>query len=468
MTVRDFVRLVQRRWLTIGLGTLLGVAVAVAMVLTTPRTYTADAQLFVGVGSSDNASQLAQGNAFAQARVQSYKNLVTNPDVLQPVIDDLGLHETTDDLAASISADAPLNRVLINVHASDRSPQQAARILNAVAERFVDYVLGLEGQDSGVRLTISSRASVPHVPSSPRTKLDLVIGLIVGLIAGLALALLRNALDTKIRDRTNLADIGATMLAAIPLDKAADRVPIAFRGDPHGARAEAFRRLRTNLEYVDVDNPPHVIAVTSAVPGEGKTTTALNVAASLAEAGQKVVLLEADLRRPTVAGRLGVLPDIGVTTALTRHASALSVVQTAGRGLFVLTSGEIPPNPSELLSTERAQRIIHELRSEFDYVVVDCPPVVPVADAAQLSKLVEATLLVVRAGQTTKGQYELALAALERVGTKPAGVILNGERATGSRQYYTYYQSYRPATDVSKVSESAGETEPATLEPAGR
>ena len=157
------------------------------------------------------------------------------------------------------------------------------------------------------------------------------------------------------------------MLGLVPFDKRTPRSPIAFRSDPHSARSEAYRQLRTNLQFVDVDNPPRIIAVTSAIPGEGKTTTAINLAAALAEAGARVCLVEADLRRPSIAKALGLVGDVGFTTVVIGKAPVETVLQNAGRNLAVLTSGPIPPNPSELLISQHARQVIAELARNVDF-----------------------------------------------------------------------------------------------------
>ncbi len=240
--------------------------------------------------------------------------------------------------------------------------------------------------------------------------------------------------------------LGVPVLAQVPLDKRTAQVPIAFRGDPHSVRAEAYRQLRMNLQFVNIDHAPRIIAVTSAIPGEGKTTTAMNLAAALAEAGHRVCLVEADLRRPTIARSLGLVGEVGFTTVLIGKADIDDALQNAGRNLAVLTSGPVPPNPSELLLSDHARTVILAAATRADYTIIDTAPLLPVADGAEIAAFAEATIVVHRAGKTTREQAQRSVAALAKVGEKPVGVVLNMvSRGTSGRDYqYDYYYTYRP------------------------
>jgi capsular exopolysaccharide synthesis family protein len=233
----------------------------------------------------------------------------------------------------------------------------------------------------------------------------------------------------------------------VPFDKRTTKVPVAFRGDPHSGRSEAYRQIRTNMQFVDVDNPPRVIAVTSAISNEGKSMTAINLAVALAETGARVCLVGADLRKPTLAESLGLVADVGLTTVLIGKAPIESVLQDAGRNLRVLTSGPVPPNPSELLISAHAREVIREIAAQFDFTIIDSAPLLPVTDGAEVAALADATLLVVRSGKTTRDQAARAIEALAKVGERPVGVVLNmvtRTRGGYDTEYGYYYSEYRP------------------------
>jgi capsular exopolysaccharide synthesis family protein len=427
----------------------MGVAVGLGLIASSEKTYLASAQVFVATSSPD-AAALAQGNTFAQARVQSYTSAATSPRVTQAVVNQLGLSMTSDELAGKITADAPPNKVLVNIHVLDGSPERAQLLANAVSAQFVSVVQNIEPTSSGaasspVKLTVLHPATLPTAPTSPRTRLDLAVGLLLGLAVGIGVAVLRETLDTRVHAAADLeAVIASPVLGVVPFDKKASDDPLAFRVDPHGPRAEAFRQLLTNLQFVDVDHPRRVIAVTSGVSGEGKSSTSINLAAGLADAGFKVCLVDADLRRPTIAKVLGLVADAGITSILVGKATLEDVLQDAGQNLAVLASGPVPPNPSELLGSDHTKSIVRDLASRFDFVILDSAPVLPVVDGVRTASLADATLLVVRADKATREQVRRSADAVSKVGATIAGVVLN-MASTKRKGYDAYYQAeYRP------------------------
>jgi capsular exopolysaccharide synthesis family protein len=462
LSLRDYLRVLRKRWRLIVAVLLVCVLAGSAYLLSSTKKYEATAQIFVSTaGAGDTtAADLAQGNTFTQSRVQSYTSVATSPTVTDFVVKQLGLSMSSDALAKEISADAPLNKVLINLHVTDRDPAQAARLANAVAAQFSKAVENLEQttstQPSPVKLTVTQPAQAPTAPASPKPELDIALAVFIGLVLGLGFAFLREMLDNTVKDPDELATHSALpVLGMIPWDKRAVASPISFRADMHGSRAEGFRQLRTNLQFVDIDNPPKVIAVSSALPQEGKSHTALNLAAALAEAGQRVCLIEADLRKPSLAEALGIVGDVGLTSVLIGHATIAQVVQTVGDNLEVLVAGAVPPNPSELLNSEAFRHTLRAARTRADTVVIDTAPLLPVADGAQIAALADATVLVVRAGKTTREQITRAIETLANVDVTPVGVILSMSQNHRGGGYY-YYQEYRPSRpQSSKESEKA-------------
>jgi capsular exopolysaccharide synthesis family protein len=453
----DYLAILRKRWLIVLVTTLLGVGVAVTLVRTSTKVYTASAQIFVAASSQDNTAALNNGNTFAQARVQSYTSVANSPAVTDAVVKQLGLAMTAGQLASKISADAPLNKVLLNIHVTDDSPVQAARLTNAVASQFVVYVQSIERLSAGsdaspVALTIIHPAQVPALPTSPKVKLDLVLGFVAGLALGLGLAVLRETLDTRVR---TAADIGqcvhAPILGVVPSDKRTTANPVAFRANDRSPRSEAIRQLRTNLQYINVDSPPKLIVVTSAVSGEGKSTVAVNLASALAEVDFRVCLLDADLRRPRVASYLDLVGGAGLTSILAGKASIVDVIQPVGLNLTVITSGPIPPNPAELLASAHFRSILRDLAAQNDYVVIDSAPLLPVADGSQVASAADVALLVVQAKRTNREQLRRASESLERVGASLGGVVFNMVSQRDSGNYYEYYASDRPTKRAART-----------------
>ncbi len=352
--------------------------------------------------------------------------------------------------------------MLVNLHVTDTNPRTAALLANDVATQFSAFVQQAALTDANgkpvVRLTVIHPAQIPGAPITPNKILNIGLGFVVGLLIGIGIVVLRDVLDNTVKSPRDYEDAGVPAMGVVPFDKRTASEPIAFRVDGTSARSEAYRQIRTNLQFVDVDNPPRIISVTSAMPAEGKSTTALNLAAALAEAGSRVCLIEADLRRPSLAKSLGLVGDVGFTTALIGKTPVEDVLQNAGQNLAVLTSGPIPPNPSELLITEHARAIIQRVASHVDFVVIDTPPLLPVTDGATVATLADATLIVARAGRTTHEQANRSIEALDKVGRHPVGVVMNMvTRGRGGYSYeYGYYYTDRERAKLGRTDVGVG------------
>lgn len=454
MDIRDYLRIARRNWILVVSVALVGLLTGAAASILTKPTYTAETQLFVAIQSSGSVQELQQGNTFSQARVQSYVRTVQTPVVLQPVIDSLGLPLTADELAKHVAATTDLNTVLINISVSDNSPAQAAAVAEAVANSLIKAVDTLEkpktGGSSPVSLSIIKPAVAPLNASGPNTKLNLILGFIIGFALGVGTAILRTALDNRIRGEADLRHItNAPLLGGISFDQDAARKPLLTQTAQQSPRAESFRQLRTNLQFANVSERAKTVLVTSSLPGEGKSTTATNLAIALAQAGQTVCLVDADLRRPMIGEYLGLERSVGLTTALVGTADALELLQPWGDDqLFVLTSGQIPPNPSELLGSDEMKRLIVGLEQSFDAVIIDAPPLLPVTDAAVLSQHVGGVMVVVGAQKIKYQDLQKSLNALSMVGSTVLGVVLNRLPVKGPDAYaYSYYNSDETAAN---------------------
>lgn len=462
LELSDYVRILRRHWLIVVAGALLGVIAGGAISLAIPRSYTATTQLFVAIQSTGTITELQQGNSFGQARVQSYIRTAKTPAVLQPAIDTLGLDVLPSELGERIDATADLNTVLISISASDDSPATSAAIAQAVGESLIQVVERLEsptnGQTSPVRLSVLTPAVAPVEPSAPNTKGNLAIGLLAGLALGLGVAILRSALDVKVRGEADVKKItSSAILGGIAFDEDATRKPLLTQTPSLSPRAESFRQLRTNLQFSHVSHSSKSVLVTSSLPGEGKSTTAINLAIALAQGGQTVALVDADLRRPMVGEYLGLERDAGLTTALVGTAPLEDLLRPWGEDqLFVLTSGQIPPNPSELLGSDAMNRIIMRLESDFDAVIIDAPPLLPVTDAAVLSQRVGGVVLVVGSQQVKTTDLEKSLAALNMVEAELLGIVLNLVPGKGPDAYDYYSYETKPASSKKRNAFGSG------------
>jgi receptor protein-tyrosine kinase len=259
---------------------------------------------------------------------------------------------------------------------------------------------------------------------------------------GIGLAFLRELLDRSVKTPEELeAAAGAPVVGAIPPFKAAKQ-PIPVATQPRTPAAEAFRKLRTNFAFLGVDRESLCCVITSPTAGDGKSTVAANLAIALARAGQRVALLDADLRKPSLHQLFGLPQRVGTTTILLDQVDVHDALQVTDPDFpAVLTSGQLPPNPSELLSSRRMNQLVSELRAAFDVVLIDCPPLLPVTDPMVVSRFADGILLVTRAGTTTRDQAQAATTACEKAGAAVFGAVLNATPVTEADQpaYYAYY-----------------------------
>lgn len=432
MTIAQYFRVLRRQWFVVILFVALSVGGAAAYTHQQIPVYSATTQLFVSVHSAEAAdiSQMSQGSSLIQQRVKTYADVVTSPKVLDVVRDRLGLLTSSQELARQVSVDSPLDTVLLNITVTDSSSTRAAAIANAIAGQFPTFVAELETRPGAVRspvtVTATRMATVPSGPISPRVPLNIAFGLVVGLGLGIGAAVLRDQLNTSI---SGIADVerltGAIPLGVVPYDSGTAKQPLVD-GDQGGARAEAFRTLRTNLQFADVDHPPRVIVFTSPLPSEGKSTSACNAALTLALGGARVVLVDGDLRKPAVGGYLGISSAAGLTSVLAGQHELRDVVVSYGRNtLAVLPSGPTPPNPSELLGSQQMADLLATLANHYDVVVIDAPPLLPVTDAAVLAALADGAVLVLRYGRSRLEDAQCAIQTLAVVNAKLLGTVLN-------------------------------------------
>ena len=464
MELRDYIRILRKGWILIVAMTLLGVAgAAIASIVMTPR-YVASTQLFVSVQTSDatTTGDLAQGSTAAQQKVRSYVDVVTSSRVLTPVIEELGLDTTARQLAGNITAESPLNTVLIDIDVEDPDAETAAAVANAVGASLSDVVVNdLESPEGGgpslVKIETIEPALAALAPSSPNVPLNLALGLLVGLALGVGAAVLRSTLDTRIHGSHDVEHVtDAAILGGISFDPGAKKRPLIVHVDPRNPRAESFRALRTNLQFVNLESASRCFVLTSSLPGEGKTTTTANLGIALAETGARVALVDGDLRLPRMADYMGLEGAVGLTDVLIGRAEIADVLQPWGRGeLYVLPAGRVPPNPSELLGSKSMVTVLNALTQSFDYVLIDAPPLLPVTDAAILSKLTGGAIVITAAGRTTRNELQAALRSLEHIGSRVMGIVMTmlptkGPDAYGYGNYGAYYGMEQDAPQLAE------------------
>jgi succinoglycan biosynthesis transport protein ExoP len=449
MELQDYLRVIRQRWISTLAVTLVGLAVAAGYTVMQTPQYGARSQLFVSVSGGGTATEVIQGNTFAEKRVTSYVSLATSPRVLQAVANELGLAGGAGRLAGRVAASSPAQTVLIDITASDPNPAEAARIANSTARQLIQAVRDVEDVSSA-RLSVFEEATPASAPSSPRVPLNLTIGLALGLLLGVVIAVARTIFNTRIRSQDDVARVvKAGILGTFSQEASVEKAALITQGDPYSPRAESFRQLRTHLHFTNISGGSQSVVVSSSIPGEGKTSTSVNLAIMLAESGTKVLLVDADLRRPRVAHYLGLEGSVGLSGVLSHSVELEDAIQTWGRGgaLHVLTSGRSAPNPSELLGSPFMEKLLARFEAEYEVVIIDAPPLLPVTDPSVLGAIAGGVLLVVSAdGRTHRGELEQAVQNIEAVKARLLGVVVN--RLAQVAGGHTYYD-YRPETTES-------------------
>jgi tyrosine-protein kinase len=445
MTLSGFLRVLRERWRLVIASLLLGIGIAGVLAWTATPVYASTVVMFVSAQEQGrDASGAYQGNLMSQQKVKSYVQLLTSGRMRQEITDRTGIAVAPGVITASTKPDT----VLLTATATDTSAPRARELAAAVGATFPALVADLERPaDRGppsVVVRVVDPADPPAAPVSPQPVRNLGIGALLGLIAGLLGALARNAMDNTVKSVASMEELtGVPSLGTVAYSPESVTRPLIVHEPPGTPRAEAYRRLRTNLQFVDVDHPPRVVAFTSSLPVEGKTTVVCNLAIALAQAGKRVVIVEADLRRPLIAENLGLDGAVGLTSVLIGRARLEQVLRPWGmEGVTVLTSGPVPPNPSELLASKHMADVIGELSQRFDFVLLDTPPLLPVTDAALLAGHYDGALLIVRHGYTSRAQVRTAMAALDAVSANVLGAVLMMTPRSDGEHGYGYYYEY--------------------------
>lgn len=418
-------RVLSRSWRSAVAMAVVGALVALAACFIAPQRYEATADILL-----TPVADVSADDAVDARLLQSYA-LVLGGRTIAASVD-------ADD--ADLEGSVVEGTSVLRATASSGDAERAAEISQGAAENLVallvDRGVAVEspapddaGEPAGsvvVAASVVESAAVPATPVSPSIPWWVAIGALAGALLGLLASAVRQLTDRYVRTTGDLTEAAsAPLLAAVAYDRQTDRSPLVIDLDPQDPRFEATRILRTNLQFLDVDSSDTVLTVTSCMSGDGKSTTAANLAIALAHSGEHVVLIDADLRRPRLAELFGLDGLDGLTTTLVGSVDPADAVQpTRIPGLDVLATGKLPPNPSELLATNAMADLVHVLRAEYDVVLFDAPPLLPVADAAVLATLSDGAVLLVRHGRTSREQVRAAVGRLEAVGARLLGTVL--------------------------------------------
>jgi succinoglycan biosynthesis transport protein ExoP len=431
--------IVRRRWMVI--ACVVGAALAAAGVSATlDRSYTTSAKLLI-VPSGDAAS--FDATQAAQVTARTYSDVLSSPNFAQLVAKRLGEGTSVE---RSVEIEPIPETQLLDIRASGSSPARARRLADAYADVFLEYQARALAPTTKASVSLADAAPTPVSPSRPRPLINILLGCLLALPLGVMLAFLRERFDTRLSSVEEIGErFGLPVLA---------RVPLRTRSDASsGAFDEAFRMLRTMVRFTAGGKTPRTIAVTSASEGEGKTTTTLALAMSALEAGQKVLVVEADPYRPRLMAMLDDKGDTdldhrepGLSDYLMGASTMANIIHpTAVPGLLAVPAGPMPPSMSGLLEGSRGRGLMRKLAEHADFVLVDCPPIGLSADAALLAANADAVLFVFDLKVSSGAALSESLGRLQSASATPLGVVVNRD-TTQRVADYGYYAHDRPIT----------------------
>jgi capsular exopolysaccharide synthesis family protein len=470
---------VMRRWAWLIILCPLVAALAAGLIsVQLPKVYEAQVSLLVRPAQP---LSVVPGSAplTADQVLRTYARLMTERPILERVITDEALRTDPVSLSHQITVTPEPNTTILDVAVRDTDADRARRTANTLVTDFIADVKEIQRSEANAptassadNLVVKSPAILPTEPVSPRPLLNIALALLAGLVVGVGLAFLLDYMDQSVRsdeilrERVGLVPLGHISFVPAKPDRRGELVTLG--GD--SPVVEAYKALRTNLIFSSVDKEVKTVVITSAGPDEGKSRTAANLAIVLAQAGHPTLLVDADFRRPSQHRMFGRVRNVGLSNLIVQDMpeSALFVPDEQVKDLVILASGPTPPNPSELLGSAQMKALFARFRKGFDYIVIDTPPVNAVTDATVLAANSDAAILVVDTNKATYTGVQHAKQALDRVGAKVLGSVMNKMKAAGGRYYYYEYgYGYASGPPNGRVHPEARPAETKTENPVG-
>ncbi|ALX66287.1 polysaccharide biosynthesis tyrosine autokinase [Microbacterium sp. XT11] len=439
---------IRKFWYVIIGMAVIGGAVAYGISSTTTPQFQSTATLYFAMNQGTTGTDLNQGSTYTQSQMLSFAQLATSSRVLAPVIDDLGLDSTPKELTRNIAITIPQDTTILSVEVTSTSAKRAAEIANAISEELSGAVEEIVAKSVDQKPTIVpsviDEAVVPQFQSLPNKSRDGALGGVLGLVLGILVAFIATIADTKVRNEAALARVtDLPYLGSITRTKRGTDAGLITVREPRSHIAEDFRRVQSALAFANVDGESRRLLITSASPAEGKSTFSANLAVTLADLGERTLLIDADLRRPRAGEIFGLDSSVGLTSVVLGSVDlSEAVVPWRASGPNLLLSGEVPPNSASVLTSHAFADVLDEAGEGNDVVVIDSPPVLTVADTNLLAPLADGVVIVVDASKTSRPQLAATIRTLEGAGASIIGIVLNKVRlARGRTTYYTEEKS---------------------------
>ena len=440
ISISEIMEALQKRWKMIALITLTcSVIAGVLSFFVIKPTYEASTKLFIGKEESQNSAYDNNDIQMYQKLLKTYAEMIKNDELIEKAIREVNTTMTADEILGSLTVNPLTDTQILEIKLQGKKPEEIAEILNGINNEFIFQANELVPNGN---VKVIREVRVPKDPVAPNKVMNIAIAFLLGLMVGVGLTFLLEYLDNTFKTKEAVeGTLNIPVMGVIPQmsnSPKSGKKYFVVEDDPKAVAAESYRTLKTNIQYSSFDEKHRVMVVTSSTPGEGKSTTTGNLALALAEGESKVILIDCDMRKPTVHKKFHVSNEKGLSDVLIGKVDIMEAAHKYNKNLLVLTAGKIPPNPSEMLGSKTMKELLDRLKEVVDYIILDTPPVQAVADAQILSTRADGTLLVIKAGETKKEATENAINLLNKVNANVIGGILNGAEDRKNKTYYYY------------------------------
>jgi len=441
--LQELFKIIKKRFVLIVILTIVGMTIGgVFTHFFMTSVYQASTQLLVGRSDSSNNITSAEISGNIQI-INTFNDILVSSIILDQVIEELNLSTTVDELRNRMNVANRTNSQVITLTVQHEYPDLARDIANQTAEIFERDLPGLMNVDN---VHVLAQAQTPRNPMTDNLRRNMVLGFLGGAVLGTFLAFSLELLDKSVKTEQEVEKlINLPNLGMIGFEKKniarGSKESLVTAIDPKSPISEQYRTIRTNIQFSMVDKEFKTLALTSAAPGEGKSTTISNLAIALAYQGDRVLLIDADLRKPTLHQLMGISNQHGLTSLIAQTTTKNSAIVKVSKviNLYVMPSGPVPPNPSELLSSKMMKNLIVKLSQEYDWILFDTPPVLAVTDAQILGDVCDGVILVTKSHQTEKKELVKAKELMDKANTNLLGTIITGvDQKELGYGYYSY------------------------------
>ncbi len=395
--------------------------------------YEAGTKIFIGKKEGDEQEYSENDVEMYQQLMKTYIEIIKTKDLIEKSLDKVDINLTANQLLEELTVINIPGTQIIEIKFRHGDPVEARDIIQAITEEFINISTILVSNGS---VRVIEDVIIPENPVSPNTKMNVVLASFLGIMISVALSFLLELMNNTYKYENQLEqDLEIPVIGNIPIVDGEKINAYVVETLPQSIAAESYRTLRTNIKYSSFDSKLKVIVITSSEQGDGKTTISGNLALCLAEEEKKVILMDCDLRRPSIHKVFGLSNKVGLSELIVKDMDISSVLHQYNNNLTIMTSGKIPPNPAEMLGSNSMVELLEKLKEDFDYVILDTPPVQAVTDAQILSTKADGTILVVRAEKTKKDSVHNILNLIEKVNGNIVGTVFNGLKVKKTNYY---------------------------------